>query len=226
MNYDCYAKKKKKKKKTLSIWIHPVRPNYYLHFATQSYMASTSQQSDAWVLENLKSKASILITCPLPPSVFCSRLFRKDVKYCPSQSPKPSTACNPVTDTCSRQVEITRLKFLRHLNSCFTGKWITKPLCNHENQSFKTELLTATKANTYTDNLKPQPHLGITLRPADGIEVYGKRSISSTPIPSAHCTPWLRHACSPFFFTLGYWVHKCSFQIYVLLIQCRIWVSC
>lgn len=150
MNYDCYAKKKKKKKKTLSIWIHPVRPNYYLHFATQSYMASTSQQSDAWVLENLKSKASILITCPLPPSVFCSRLFRKDVKYCPSQSPKPSTACNPVTDTCSRQVEITRLKFLRHLNSCFTGKWITKPLCNHENQSFKTELLTATKANTMT----------------------------------------------------------------------------
>lgn len=86
LKYNCCANKKKKK--TSTIWIHSVRPNHYLHFATQSSMATTRQQSDACVLENFKSKASLLITCPLPPSVFCSCLFRRDVKLLSFPEPK------------------------------------------------------------------------------------------------------------------------------------------
>lgn len=109
-------------------------------FVTQSYLAAVNQHADTCALVKLDSNASLLITCL--PSVCCSSLFhRRDVKLLAlPYTPKPSTAYNPVIDTCTWQAEIISLKFLKHLNSYFTGEWIIELLHKHKNWNFKRKL--------------------------------------------------------------------------------------
>lgn len=145
----------------------------------------------------LDSNASLLITRLPTPSVCCCWLFcTRAVKLLAMPyTPKPSTACNLMIDTCIWQAEIRSLKFLRHLNSYFTGEWTTELLHKHGNWNLKIKLLAhsnrGNNLNSWIHNFKPIPglfwHQTQTCRWHQSLQ---ESSISSMPIPSAFFSPF------------------------------------